>query len=87
MYPFENKDIAFYVPIYIWFLFFFVNQEHIRKKQGHSVPKVIFLVNQVALAKQQGDECSKQLKRYSSKVISGETQRGRNEYLKDFIDK
>lgn len=57
-----------------------------RKMEGHGIAKVLFLVNQVALANQQGSECRTLLKKYSSHTITGDTQRSKNEYLKDFID-
>ena len=58
-----------------------------RKTKGRGVAKVIFLVNQVALANQQAVACESQLKKYKTKVISGDTQRSKGECLKDFIDK
>ncbi|XP_053391260.1 interferon-induced helicase C domain-containing protein 1-like [Mercenaria mercenaria] len=61
-------------------------QEHIRQQKGRGIAKVIFLVNQVALANQQGEACRGLLKKYASKVITGESQR-KSECLKDFIDK
>ncbi|KAL3863078.1 hypothetical protein ACJMK2_004855 [Sinanodonta woodiana] len=62
-------------------------QEHITRKRGREIPKVIFLVNQVALANQQGDACKKHLTTYNTQVISGEVQRNMKVSLKDFIDK
>ena len=58
-----------------------------RKVRGQAVAKVIFLVNQVALANQQAEACMAHLKKYSTKVISGDTQRAKGECLKDFVDK
>ncbi|WAR21602.1 DDX58-like protein [Mya arenaria] len=62
-------------------------QEHIRRQLGHGIPKVIFLVNQVALANQQGSECKKLLPKYKTHTITGDSQRSKNEFLKDFLDK
>lgn len=61
-------------------------QEHFRQQKGRGIAKVVFLVNQVALANQQGEACKELLKKYTSKVITGESQR-KSECLKDFIDK
>ena len=58
-----------------------------RQARGRGVAKVIFLVNQVALANQQAVACESQLKKYTTKVISGDTQRSKGECLKDFVDK
>ena len=58
-----------------------------RRTKGRSIAKVIFLVNQVALANQQAEACQLHLKKYTTKVISGDTQRSRGECLKDFVDK
>ncbi|WAR21586.1 DDX58-like protein [Mya arenaria] len=66
---------------------FKIIQEHIRRQLGHGIPKVIFLVNQVALANQQGSECKKLLPKYKTHTITGDSQRSKNEFLKDFIDK
>ncbi|XP_052226853.1 uncharacterized protein LOC127841808 isoform X3 [Dreissena polymorpha] len=62
-------------------------QEHIQRLQGHGVPKVVFLVNQVALANQQGKECKKLLPMYKCHTITGDAQRNKREYLNDFMDK
>lgn len=62
-------------------------QEHMRRMKGRGIAKVIFLVNQVALANQQAEACSSQLKMFQTKVVSGDTQRSKGECLKDFIDK
>jgi hypothetical protein len=61
-------------------------KDHIRQQKGRAIAKVVFLVNQVALANQQGNACGELLKKYTSKVITGESQR-KSECLKDFIDK
>ncbi|KAL4231864.1 Caspase recruitment domain [Mactra antiquata] len=61
-------------------------QEHIRQQKGHGIAKVIFLVNQVALANQQGEACRELLKKYTCEVITGESQR-KMKCLKDFIHK
>ena len=58
-----------------------------RAKKGRDIAKVIFLVDQVALANQQAEACNNHLKKYSTKVICGDTQRSKGECLKDFIDK
>ena len=54
---------------------------------GHGIAKVLFLVNQVALAQQQGDELQNKLMKYKLHTITGDSQRSKSEYLKDFIDK
>lgn len=58
-----------------------------RRMVGHGIAKVIFVVGQVALACQQGEEFKKLLKKYSIHTITGESQRSKSEFLKDFIDK
>jgi len=58
-----------------------------RRMVGHGIAKVLFLVNQVALAQQQGDELQNKLKKYKLHTITGDSQRSKSEYLKDFIDK
>jgi ERCC4-related helicase len=57
-------------------------QEHLRKKRDG---KVIFLVENEALAYQQGKVFSKLLPAYRTKVISGTVQRDKKMFLKDFI--
>ncbi|CAC5422567.1 DDX58 [Mytilus coruscus] len=49
-------------------------QDHMEKTTGR-FPKVVFLVEQSALAKQQADKCKKYLSKYRVKLITGEIQR------------
>ncbi|KAK3611677.1 hypothetical protein CHS0354_012047 [Potamilus streckersoni] len=64
-----------------------IMQKHMELKRGREISKIIFLVNQVALANQQGEACKKHLPSYQTQVISGEAQRNQKGSLKDFIDK
>ncbi|XP_053406755.1 antiviral innate immune response receptor RIG-I-like [Mercenaria mercenaria] len=59
-----------------------IMQELLRKKKDG---KVIFLVENEALAFQQGKVFSKRLPVYRTKVISGSVLREKKQYLKDFI--
>ena len=70
--------------MFVCFILFF--KEHMRKVRRQGIAKVVFLANQVALANQQADACSVHLKKYFTKVISGDTQRSKGECLKDFVN-
>ena len=45
------------------------------------------MVENTNLAQQQGECCASLLKHLRTKVVSGETQRDKKEYLKDFVDR
>ena len=45
------------------------------------------MVENTALAQQQGECCAELLKHLRTKVVSGETQRDKKEFLKDFVDR
>jgi hypothetical protein len=62
---------------------FCIKNEHMAKVRARRLPKVIFLVEQGALAKQQADMCRKYLP-YKVKLITGEVQR--NERQKSFSE-
>ncbi|KAK3611678.1 hypothetical protein CHS0354_012048 [Potamilus streckersoni] len=64
-----------------------VIQKHFERKRHREITKVIFLVNQVQLANQQGETLKEKLPAYQTQVISGDVQRSLNISLKDFIDK
>ncbi|OWF42873.1 probable ATP-dependent RNA helicase DDX58 [Mizuhopecten yessoensis] len=52
-------------------------EEHFKRMRGRRNPKVVFLVEQSALAEQQGQQCRQYLSQ-EVKVITGETQRTEN---------
>lgn len=56
-----------------------------RQRNAGKIGKVIFLVENEALAFQQGKDCAKQLPAYRTKVISGSVQRDKKQYLQDFV--
>ncbi|XP_053406754.1 ATP-dependent RNA helicase DHX58-like isoform X2 [Mercenaria mercenaria] len=65
-----------------------IMQVHLRRKrQSGNIGKVIFLVENEALASQQGKVCAELLPAYRTKVISGSVQRDKKQYLRDFIDR
>ncbi|XP_060562666.1 antiviral innate immune response receptor RIG-I-like [Ruditapes philippinarum] len=65
-----------------------IMQVHLRRQRNAGkIGKVIFLVENEALAFQQGKDCAKRLPAYRTKVISGSVQRDQKQYLRDFIDR
>lgn len=63
-------------------------QEHLRRqRRNRKIGKAVFLVENEALAFQQGKECAERLPAYRTKVISGTVQRDKKQYLKDFVDR
>ncbi|XP_053394123.1 ATP-dependent RNA helicase DHX58-like isoform X2 [Mercenaria mercenaria] len=63
-------------------------QVHLRRqRRSENIGKVVFLVENEALALQQGKVCAELLPAYRTKVISGSMQRDKKQFLKDFIDK
>ena len=68
-------------------LIYFFKQEHLKKK-GVGVRKVVFLVNQVALAKQQFDSCREYMESdWPIQLISGDTQDTNKVPVKDLLDR
>ncbi|XP_041368222.1 antiviral innate immune response receptor RIG-I-like isoform X2 [Gigantopelta aegis] len=64
-----------------------IMQEHL-KKRGVGVRKIIFLVNQVALAKQQFDSCKEYMNAdWPLQLVSGDTQDTNKVPLKDLLDR
>lgn len=63
-------------------------QVHLRQhRELGKIGKVIFLVENEALALQQGKVCEELLPAYRTKVISGSIQRDKKQYLRDFINR
>ncbi|KAL4231411.1 Interferon-induced helicase C domain-containing protein 1 [Mactra antiquata] len=67
---------------------FRIMQEHLRKRRReHRIGKIIFLVENEALALQQGKDCALHLPAYRTKIITGSLQRDKKEFLKDFVNR
>ena len=68
-------------------IFLFVKVHMRRQREAEKLGRVVFLVENEALAFQQGKEIAERLPTYRTKVFSGSVHTDKKQYLWDFLER